>query len=618
MGENSEVKKNRIWDRIRNSLSVETEGGISAFCIRIIAIIDAYVDMMGDQIDRDAADIRSGLAKLKENIRKSLSATEEGGISEVAYKVQYAVDYWFDLVFDKAAEDKVNIGNGLRVIGAHIRDWIAVDEPGGLSEGAARFMGVLDRGMNTLMDNIIFRAQMLRSGAKSLAKTTWEYRRQVVSYFVGLILIYICIIAACNYTTGYEYSYNGRTLGIVKNQEDVTKVLDIASRGLTDEYGVDVQIDPEEDFEFTKVFTSGMTADTSDDVLRKLTYMQDTKVKAYGIYVDDKKAAVVESEEAAKSVLQKCKDKYVDPEEAAKYKNIEFKEDISIKNISTTVGKLMSANTAVKLLTSGESKLRYTVALGDTPASIAKAYGMSEEKFREINSGVSDEQGSLRQGAVVNVINKTPKITVEAERYKSYSKVIPFDTKTVKTDSLYEGDKEVRTKGKSGKKRIKALVKYEDGKEVGRRIVKTTVEKEPVTKVVAVGTKKRPATIGSGHLINPCPAGYQSSSFGARWGGFHRGVDLACGTGNNIYAADGGTVIVAGYNGSYGNYVKIDHQNGMVTLYGHASALCVSPGQKVYQGQVIAKVGNTGHSFGSHCHFEVQVNGALQNPRNYI
>lgn len=99
----------------------------------------------------------------------------------------------------------------------------------------------------------------------------------------------------------------------------------------------------------------------------------------------------------------------------------------------------------------------------------------------------------------------------------------------------------------------------------------------------------------------------------------HAGIDIGSRYGSNIVAAAAGTVIVAGYNaGGYGNYVVISHGSGISTLYAHASSLCVSVGQTVSQGQVIAKVGSTGLSSGPHCHFEVHVNGADTNPMQYL
>lgn len=99
----------------------------------------------------------------------------------------------------------------------------------------------------------------------------------------------------------------------------------------------------------------------------------------------------------------------------------------------------------------------------------------------------------------------------------------------------------------------------------------------------------------------------------------HTGVDIGAGYGTNIYAANSGTVLVAGWNsGGYGNYVVIDHGGGITTLYGHCSSLCVSKGQTVTKGQVIAKVGSTGMSTGPHLHFEVLKNGSTTNPMSYF
>ena len=98
----------------------------------------------------------------------------------------------------------------------------------------------------------------------------------------------------------------------------------------------------------------------------------------------------------------------------------------------------------------------------------------------------------------------------------------------------------------------------------------------------------------------------------------HRGIDIGAALGSNVLAAESGTVVTAGWNNSYGYYITINHGGGLVTLYAHNSKLLVSKGDKVTKGQVIAKCGSTGNSTGPHIHFEVQLNGALQNPMNYL
>lgn len=100
----------------------------------------------------------------------------------------------------------------------------------------------------------------------------------------------------------------------------------------------------------------------------------------------------------------------------------------------------------------------------------------------------------------------------------------------------------------------------------------------------------------------------------------HAGIDIGAPGGSNIVAADAGTVVLSsfGYNGGYGNYVIINHGNGITTRYAHCSNLFVSAGESVSKGQVIAAVGSTGASTGNHCHFEVRINGGSKNPLNYL
>jgi murein DD-endopeptidase MepM/ murein hydrolase activator NlpD len=117
-----------------------------------------------------------------------------------------------------------------------------------------------------------------------------------------------------------------------------------------------------------------------------------------------------------------------------------------------------------------------------------------------------------------------------------------------------------------------------------------------------------------GEFIKPAEGPF-TSPFGYRYHPIlhrrklHTGVDIGAHYGAPIHAAGDGTVIVASYSGGYGNCVIIDHGGGVTTLYGHCSAILVSEGQTVRQGQVIARVGATGLATGPHLHFEVRHNG---------
>lgn len=113
-----------------------------------------------------------------------------------------------------------------------------------------------------------------------------------------------------------------------------------------------------------------------------------------------------------------------------------------------------------------------------------------------------------------------------------------------------------------------------------------------------------------------------SSDFGSREmaGRFenHQGIDFAAPTGTPIYASGAGIVTKAGWGNGYGQYVEINHGNGYLTRYGHASQLHVQVGDRVNSGELIANVGCTGRCTGPHLHYEVVKDGQRRNPASYL
>ena len=98
----------------------------------------------------------------------------------------------------------------------------------------------------------------------------------------------------------------------------------------------------------------------------------------------------------------------------------------------------------------------------------------------------------------------------------------------------------------------------------------------------------------------------------------HTGLDIAATKGTPIYVVADGTVISAGWSGSYGYLVKVDHGNNVETWYAHTSKMYVKAGDVVSAGDMIAAVGSSGNSTGPHLHFEIRINGEHVNPQNYI
>jgi murein DD-endopeptidase MepM/ murein hydrolase activator NlpD len=127
------------------------------------------------------------------------------------------------------------------------------------------------------------------------------------------------------------------------------------------------------------------------------------------------------------------------------------------------------------------------------------------------------------------------------------------------------------------------------------------------------------AGVATGNMVWPS-RGVITTYFGQGiWYGVHAGLDIASGCGTPILAADGGTVVMAAWDGGYGNSVLLDHGNGIRTRYAHFRAPApVGVGARVNKGQVIGYEGTTGNSTGCHLHFEVIQGGGVRNPLNYL
>ncbi len=200
------------------------------------------------------------------------------------------------------------------------------------------------------------------------------------------------------------------------------------------------------------------------------------------------------------------------------------------------------------------------------------------------------------------------------------SKTVEFKTIYQNSSDYYEGTSVVKNEGKNGERLLVYEVIYIDGVETVRTVISDTEIKAAENKVVLVGTKK--STASTGKYAWPLKSVYVTSHYGERYifgkYEFHIGVDLRAASGTFIYAADGGKIIFAGYSGSYGYLIKIQHDNGDLTYYAHLSKIDVKTGSRVYKGQYIAKSGTTGNVTGPHLHFEIRKNGKTVNPITYL
>lgn len=239
---------------------------------------------------------------------------------------------------------------------------------------------------------------------------------------------------------------------------------------------------------------------------------------------------------------------------------------------------------------------------------------------------------SLFIGDKILINQEEPFLAVSVTRTETYDERTPYDTTYTEDSTHYEGTSTIVQEGVKGTERVTANVSYINGIETRRKVIERVTIEEPTTEIISMGTKAKPAGVTAnipdnmpiGQFLWPVGGdGGQISEMMYGYGGYygHSGIDISAPYGTPIYAAESGTVILASWYYGYGNCVMIQHANGMVTVYGHASYLHVYVGQQVTMGEVIADVGSTGQSTGNHCHFEVRLNGmngARLNPINYL
>ena len=457
-------------------------------------------------------------------------------------------------------------------------------------------------------------------GAHKISSSYRNTRRGIGIAILVTGLLAAGILIVFDMFTVYEYAYNGKVLGYVKNQEEVTDVLDVAGRQLANNNSTEgeVKFVANQNVTFNPVDGRGKSTDDSDTVVNKLIYMTDIETEAYAVYDGDKVVAIVKDQNDADSLLLQTKDDLSTPDPGMELVSAEFTNELSVRPVNVLLGSIQSNAAAQEQMTNGGDMNTYhIVEQGETVGSLAAEFGV--EEFDIYNGDNSEAVVEIEQGDRVCIRNHVEPVSVKMVEEGRLKEVIEFETIKKESDEYYKGDTHLEQEGQNGVQIFEGRITKVGGEVQNRKeTAETEILVEKKDKIILVGTAERPKTAATGTFIMPIEHYVVTSEWGGRWGRMHEGMDFGASTGTPIYAADGGKVIKANFWSGHGLCVEIDHGNGVVTRYSHCSAVHVSIGDLVYQGQHIANVGNTGHSFGSHLHFEVRVNDVSQNPRNYV
>ena len=429
----------------------------------------------------------------------------------------------------------------------------------------------------------------------------------------------ICVLlATVRYWNSLEFglnlTYNGEMIGTIENEKVFEQATEMVSQRMVHDAS-----EQNESVSMTPVFSLTVSGSESytvaDAVCNKIIEQSDGIIEeATGLYIDGELIGAVKSS-AVEGILDEAKG---DDEDATAV----FAQTVdSVTGLFPTSTVISSQEMESELTATSQKAVTYVVQEGDTAFDIAQKNNMSLEELDSLNAGVAD--GMIHIGDVLTLQTAVSRLEVQIVKTETYQEALPYKTITQTDDSQYTDYSQVITEGSEGVQECVDRVTYVNGVEVSRENVSTTVLTPAVDRVVVTGTKERPKNsgVGTGNFIWPCPSLHVITTYYEyRWGSFHAALDISGGSayGKPIVASDSGTVTAAGYSGSYGYRVIINHGNGMQTLYAHCSELLVSVGQKVNQGETIALVGSTGNSTGAHCHFEIYVNGSRVDPLPYV
>lgn len=295
-----------------------------------------------------------------------------------------------------------------------------------------------------------------------------------------------------------------------------------------------------------------------------------------------------------------------------------FGEKVEISEAYVSKELITSPEVAAEEITKeNQKKGIYEVQSGDTLSTIANGHGLLVKDVLALNEGLS-ENTTLQIGDEIVITVPKPELTVMTVEQVTYEEEYFGETEYVYNDSWYTTKSVVLREEEAGYHEITALVTKKNGSEQGREMINEVVMKAPVCKKIEIGTQTPPT------YIRPISGGRQTSAFGRRKAPTrgastnHKGVDWSTPKGTAVMASSGGRVVTAGWQGSYGYVVYINHPDGKQTRYAHLSKILVKAGQTVKQGEKIALSGNTGRSTGPHLHFEMRVGGTPVNPYKYI
>ncbi len=509
---------------------------------------------------------------------------------------------------------------------------------------AAEILGVIVRGLAFLADAVV---AWIRARRRNAAQAVRAYRQPSKSRLIsvlrmlremlfgkqGMLLSFLRFavpVTSClvlfgvvrqfqNRQYGIAVAVDGKALGMIAEESDYFAAEELVRERLSgSEQGKDLTFRRSfqlEEYDGTETILSA--GDLADKMLEQADI---ALTEAYGVYVNDEfRGAVTDThpiEAALARVLSAVSDQY-----HGEIEEVKFADSITYEKAMYPEDSLIAPQKLANQLTKAEHGTRtYTAGKTDTIYSVAERFSTTVEELRRLNPNLPDVMPQAQRVKVPTVTRELPVIVTKKAFVLSFQ-----DYKTVRTETneLPKGQEELAQRGIKGEKQSQVLITYTDGAETTRRELQSIQAVYPRDEEIAVGTfEAQPYSTdtvvdGNGKYLWPVDGGKITDLFGGERN--HGGMDIGAAEYSEIYAADSGKCLYAGWEPGYGNFVILQHEDGYFTVYGHCVELLCQPELEVKRGDVIALVGNTGDSTGAHLHFEVRdPNGVRINPTQFL
>ncbi len=440
----------------------------------------------------------------------------------------------------------------------------------------------------------------------------------------GCLVLAFTITYFSGVTFALEINYNGQSLGYIEDESVYNEARSSANELLAADGEGNANVLKTQPSYALCIVRPGELTDAGTLRDRLIEASDYDLTDACGVYIDGELLCAVRNETDVIRVM----DTLLEPVRQANPGTIvDFVEDVEyiqglypdLPGILWDADRLLSTVQGTR-----QAAVQHTVVPGETLSGIAQRYDKSSAELLSMNPGLTED---IHQGQVITVSSEERFLRVRVIRTQQREEEVPYETIRTESDRYFKGINKTIREGQNGLDRVTELVSYVDGVQIAAEEISRERIKEPVAKLVTVGTRYADGlpggTIlaGGGQMLWPVDGLHQiSSPYGYRSSGMHSGIDItgSGATGHRIRAAESGRVTYAGYDSDYGYNVIIDHGGGLETRYAHCSSLSVTAGQYVEMGEEIGRVGNTGDSEGPHLHFEVYKYGTRVNPLPYI